>query len=79
MPVPVIRDTKQKICNDEEWQKERDLERHKVQVIKQKMDACPLFISWGYGEAPINLEPYVNVESNGEKHKWLSCMLIIIT
>lgn len=33
------------------------------------MDACPLFISWGYGEAPINLEPYVNVESNGEKHK----------
>ena len=56
-------------ANDEEWQKERDLERHKVQVIKQKMDACPLFISWGYGEAPINLEPYVNVESNGEKHK----------
>ena len=40
-------------ANDEEWQKERDLERHKVQVIKQKMDACPLFISWGYGEAPI--------------------------
>ena len=32
-------------ANDEEWQKERDLERHKVQVIKQKMDACPLFIS----------------------------------
>lgn len=26
-------------ANDEEWQKERDLERHKVQVIKQKMDA----------------------------------------
>lgn len=56
-------------ASDEEWQKERDLELHKVQVIKQKMDACPLFTSWGYGEAPIELEPYSNVESNGENHK----------
>lgn len=55
--------------SDEEWQKARDLERHKEQVIKQKMNACPFFVSWGYGEAPIHLEPHYTVESNGEKHK----------
>lgn len=55
--------------SDEEWQKAHDLERHKEQMIKQKMDACPFFVSWGYGEAPIHLEPYYTVESNGEKHK----------
>lgn len=55
--------------SDEEWQKEHDNELHKVQVIKQKMDACPFFLTWEYGEAPVNLEPYDNVECNGEKHK----------
>lgn len=55
--------------SDEEWQKEHDNKLHKVQVIKQKMDGCPFFLTWEYGEAPINLEPYDNVECNGEKHK----------
>ena len=57
-------------ASDEEWQKEHDLEQHKEQVIKQKMNACPLFVTWSYGEIPINLEPYINLEAdNGEKHK----------
>ncbi|WP_448779652.1 ABC transporter permease [Bacteroides congonensis] len=56
--------------SDEEWQKERDSERYKEQVIRQKMDACPLFVSWNYGKMPIHLEPQVDVEAdNGEKHK----------
>lgn len=55
--------------SDEEWQKEHDNKLHKVQVIKQKMDGCPFFLTWGYGEAPINLEAYGDVECNGEKHK----------
>lgn len=55
--------------SEEEWQKIHDLKRHKEQVIQQKMDACPFFVSWEYGEAPIHLEPYCTVESNGEKHK----------
>ena len=34
------------------------------------MNACPLFVTWSYGEIPINLEPYINLEAdNGEKHK----------
>ena len=66
-------------ANDEEWQKERDLERHKVQVIKQKMDACPLFISWGYGEAPIIWNHTSMWRVTERNIKWLSCMLIIIT
>ena len=48
-------------ASDEEWQKAHDLEQHKEQIIKQKMDGCPLFVSWEYGEAPIQLEPYVHV------------------
>lgn len=55
--------------SDEEWQKEHDNKLHKVQVIKQKMDGCPFFLTWEYGEAPINLEAYGDVECNGEKHK----------
>lgn len=56
-------------ASDEEWQKAHDLEQHKEQIIKQKMDGCPLFVSWEYGEAPIQMEAYVHVECNGEKHK----------
>lgn len=52
----------------EERQKVRDEWLNKVQIIKQKMDACPLFVSWEYGNAPINLEPDREVECNGEKH-----------
>lgn len=55
--------------SDEEWEKEHDRERHQAQIIKQKMDASPLFLSWEYGEAPIQLDPYITVESKGEKHK----------
>lgn len=56
--------------SDEEWQKECDSKRYKEQVIRQKMDACPLFVSWNYGKMPIHLEPQVDVEAdNGEKHK----------
>ncbi len=55
--------------NKEEWQKAYDIKIHKEQIIKQKMDGCPLFTSWGYGEAPINLEPYIAIECNGEKYK----------
>ena len=33
-------------ASDEEWQKAHDLEQHKEQIIKQKMDGCPLFVSW---------------------------------
>ena len=28
-------------ASDEEWQKAHDLEQHKEQIIKQKMDGCP--------------------------------------
>lgn len=54
----------------EEWESERELERYKEQVIRQKMDACPLFVTWNYGDMPINLEPHIYLEAaNGEKHK----------
>ncbi|MDD3038578.1 FtsX-like permease family protein [Bacteroides sp.] len=55
--------------SSEEWKKARDIEQYKEQVIQRKMDECPLFLSWQYGEAPINLEPYIVMEYNGEKHK----------
>lgn len=57
-------------ANEEEAKKAHDIEIHREQIIKQKMDASPLFLSWEYGDAPINLEPFTELEAaNGEKFK----------
>lgn len=54
----------------EEWEKSAKEFRQKKQMIQQKMNACPLFISWNYnGDLPIQLEPYMNFTYNQEKHK----------
>ena len=55
--------------SDEEWQRDYDEIQHKEQVIRQKMDGCPYFAAWQYGDPPIQLEPQTTVECNGEKHK----------
>ena len=55
--------------SDEEWQRDYDEIQHKEQVIRQKMDGCPYFATWQYGDPPIQLEPQTTVECNGEKHK----------
>lgn len=55
--------------SDEEWQRDYDEIHHKEQVIRQKMDGCPYFVAWQYGDPPIQLEPHTTVECNGEKHK----------
>lgn len=55
--------------SDEEWQRDYDEIQHKEQVIRQKMDGCPYFVAWQYGDPPIQLEPHTTVECNGEKHK----------
>ena len=55
--------------SDEEWQRDYDEIQHKEQVIRQKMDGCPYFAAWQYGDPPIQLEPQTTVECDGEKHK----------
>lgn len=55
--------------SDEEWQRDYDEIQHKEQVIRQKMDGCPYFAAWQYGDPPIRLKPQTTVECNGEKHK----------
>ena len=54
---------------EKEWNKRRETMIHQEQVIKQKMDECPLFVSWAYGILPINKEINLEFTYNGEKHK----------
>lgn len=57
-------------ASDEDFQEYINREKEMKQLIRQKMDASPLFVTWNYGHLPIGMEPMVNVKAdNGEKHK----------